>query len=113
MKPELAALLADLKIYFATYQKALKEDTVIAAQTEHYQELRKLLPLLQNAISSIDEKRIDAPIGFNELYNKKFTYLNEFTKIAQGSVKHILAYQKLAQKMRLLTFMFVQKRRPL
>lgn len=96
MKLELTALLADCKTYVTSYQKVAIATT---EQTEYYQQIREILPFLQSTISKLSKKEVSAAIDFNELYNKNFTYFNKFTKTSQGSIKHILAYQKIAQKM--------------
>jgi hypothetical protein len=100
MHEKLNALIQDCRIYINAFQMIHKEGKSTDEQVAYYKALKKLYPILQKAIQDNSEApKVNPVLEFNDLYNKNFDYLNKFTAVPQNSIKHILQYQQLAQKM--------------
>jgi len=92
--------MQDCSAYFNVFQTIHKEGKSTDEQIAYYKALKKLYPILQKAIQDNNKAPKANPISeFNDLYNKNFDYLNKFTAAPQNSIKHILDYQQLVQKM--------------
>lgn len=99
MHEKLNALMQDCRIYINTFQKIHKEGKSTDKQIAYYKVIKKLYPILQKAIQNDNEaSKVNPILEFNDLYNKNFDYLNKFTSTPQSSIKHILQYQQLVQK---------------
>jgi hypothetical protein len=100
MYEKLNALIQDCMAYINAFQTIHKEGKSTNEQIAYYKALKKLYPILEKAIQGNNEApKVNSVSEFNDLYNKNFDYLNKFTAAPQNSIKHILQYQQLAQKM--------------
>lgn len=103
MEEKLNRLLKNCKAFLQLHQKQTQKSKAIdEEQQARYVAIKKLYTALLET-NKKNEENSTPPINpvaeFNDLYNKNFAYLHKFTAVAQNSIKHILHYQQLVQKM--------------